>query len=143
MTNYFAGCTSADAIKQRYRELAMQHHPDRKPPPERAEATRIMQDINAQYRSAIRQAILAIIHRPHIGIEICGAWVWVSGTQRRGLDAANDETLDVLMKAGYRYAGKKQMWYFAGIPGRGRGASIEHIRSRYGSQKIRDEQAQS
>lgn len=85
----------------------------------------------------IRQAIEAIIRFEFLTIEICGLWVWVDGTQKRGTSPQNDEALDVLMSAGYKWAGKKKRWHFDGVPAGGyRNFTMDEIRNRYGSQQV-------
>ena len=78
---------------------------------------------------AIRAAIEAIITLPGLGIEICGLWVWVDGQTR--------PVKEQLKAAGYRWAAKKEKWYYAGVPAGGRGRySMDDIRNRYGSRNV-------
>ena len=74
--------------------------------------------------------IAQIIHLAGLNIELCGAWLWVSGET-----FANREALKA---AGLRYASKKQMWYWrpeeAACPRSRRGATMNDIRRKYGSQ---------
>jgi curved DNA-binding protein CbpA len=148
-SKYFEGCQTADQIKERYRKLALEHHPDR------GGDTRTMQEINAEYAfvmrsatraanpgksaeeyasmdevsEAIRQAIERIIRLDGITIEICGLWVWVSGDTY--------PVRETLKGAGYRFSRKKVSWYFAGVPTRSKQThSMDYIRDHYGSQKI-------
>ena len=157
MTNYFTGCTTLQALKERYKTLAKTYHPDLNPdvPDD------IMAAINAQYddlvkkfsrvssdgcteateqeaRSAAdlavayREIIARIIHLSGLNIELCGSWLWVSGETY-----ANREALKA---AGLRYASKKQMWYWrpeeAACHSR-RGATMADIRRKYGSDRIK------
>jgi curved DNA-binding protein CbpA len=149
MTAYFANCHTSDEIKAEYRRLAKANHPDL------GGDTATMQQINAAYayhmaqvtrrekpgkseqeysdlatvHEAIRQAIEAIINLAGLDIEICSLWVWVSGNTRTHKEA--------LKASGYRWAPKKERWYFAGVPANGRGrASMDEIRDRYGSQHV-------
>ncbi len=85
----------------------------------------------------IREAIEKIVVLEGLDIEICGLWVWVSGTQKRGTSVANDHALDVLMQTGFKYSGGKKKWHFAGVPAGGyRKFTMEQIRQRYGSKKV-------
>jgi len=91
----------------------------------------------AKVDEAIRAAIEKIITFSFLEIEICGLWVWVGGTQKRGTSAENDAALDTMQAAGYHFAHKKAKWYFEGCPSRGRGNfSMDDIRARYGSVKV-------
>jgi curved DNA-binding protein CbpA len=150
MLNWFAHCTTTEEIKKEYRRLAYLHHPDR------SGDTATMQEINAAYAFAmknatrserpgrseaeyatmdtinerIRAAVEAAVKLPDLEIEICGLWVWVSGNTRPVKDA--------LKEAGYQWAPKKARWYFAGIPSRSRGdRTMEEIRALYGSEIVK------
>jgi hypothetical protein len=75
------------------------------------------------------KALISIISLPGINIELVGKWIWVSGF-----------TFPIkaeLKSAGFEWAPKKKMWYYAGVESAGRGkSSIEEIRAKYGSEKI-------
>ncbi len=160
----FRGCATAEEIRNLYRKLCKQVHPDLGPKEETETRTRLMQDLNAAYArwiamagqkeafekarrqgkqpptaqdfsdrakvdEAIRQAIEKIVILEGIEIEVCGLWVWVSGDTR--------PVKEQLKAAGYRFAGDKKKWYYAGVPAGGfRPMSMEEIRFRYGSQRI-------
>jgi curved DNA-binding protein CbpA len=166
---FFTTCLDEQQIKDEYRRLCRLHHPDLHTagcsPEQTAAATRKMQEINAAYSIAmdqavrrakpnftesqydasatvaelIRQAIEAIIRFDNISIEICGAWVWVSGDTRPIKEALKD--------AGYKWAPRKdgQPWYFAGVPSmnRRRKYSLDEIRNRYGSERVEKDEARS
>lgn len=151
--NFFEGCETCDEIKQRYRKLAFEHHPDR------GGDTATMQQINTQYSramalairrekpnkeeseyaniediaEALRGAIEAIINLEGLKIEVCGSWVWASGNTY--------EHKEALKAAGYKFAPKKKEWFFAGIPSSNRGGefSKDEIRERYGSESVRND----
>lgn len=152
MTTYFLNHMTADDIKAAYRRLAMQYHPDH------GGSTAQMQDINAQYSAAVdrairnekpglsedeytdlaninevvRRAVEAIINLPDLEIEICGLWVWVGG-KTYPVKAA-------IKAAGFRWASKKAMWYFAGVRATSHGKwDIEDIREAHGSTKVKRE----
>ena len=151
MSNYFNRCFSIEQVKEKYRELCKQHHPDL------GGDTATMQAINREYAfesdqarrradtdnqgeahfqsmrevdELIRQAIEDVIHLEDINIEICGLWVWISGNTK--------PVKTTLKDAGYKWAKKKLKWYFAGVPSRrGRGRySMQQIRDRYGSEVV-------
>ncbi len=115
-----SGTVNHDDIKQAYHRKAAQYHPDRNPV-----GSEIMKLINqaydlvkneqediivfhneqmAHYPSTLGAAINAISALAGLNIDICGLWVWVSGESRTHKD--------VLKAAGYRYAPKKQRWYY-------------------------------
>lgn len=156
-TCYFAGCADLQALKARYRELAKAHHPDLHP----EEGDEVMKAINAEYdelvrrlshvsadgrteataeqaqnaadmATAYREAVYKIIHLDGLEIELCGAWLWVSGDTYKHRDA--------LKAAGYKWASKKQMWYwrseeYAAASSRHK-KTIEEIRVKYGSKRV-------
>lgn len=104
MKNYFDGCTTLDALKARYRIMAKELHPDLHP----ELGDEPMKELNAQFErlserlshvaadgrteataeqaeqaradaDAYRAVIMQIIHLAGLEIELCGAWLWVSG----------------------------------------------------------------
>ena len=138
-------------VKQAYRKAAMVYHPDRNPA-----GAEMMKIINAaydvlkehtgeipsndnqgetsteNYSESVNEALNTIIHLDGLDIEICGAWVWVSGNTK-----AHKE---ILKEAGFKYASKKKSWYFRpeGWRSYSRGScSMEEIRDKYGSAKPR------
>jgi curved DNA-binding protein CbpA len=122
-------------VSARYRQEEMRQKAKAKGRPEPTE-----QDYTdaAATDERIRQAIEKIIVFEFLEIEICGLWVWVAGTQKRGTGADNDAALDALMSAGYKWASEKKRWYFAGVPAGGFAKfKMEDIRSRYGSRIVK------
>ena len=104
MKNYFEGCTTLDALKARYRIMAKALHPDLHPElgdepmkalnaqfdelsaklsrvsaDGRTEATAEQARSAASMAAAYRDAVYKIIHLDGIEVELCGAWLWVSG----------------------------------------------------------------
>ena len=143
-----SGAVNPTIVKKAYRVAAMTYHPDRNPA-----GGEMMKIINAAYEvlkdysddipasdetttedypQAVNEALNAVIHLAGLIIEICGAWVWVSG-----------ETFThkaVLKEAGFKFAPQKKSWYFRPEDWRSfsRGAlSMDDIRDRYGSSKPR------
>lgn len=145
---FAAGYVGANEIKQAYRKAAQKYHPDRNPV-----GLEMMQLINAAYDVLrnIENGIEAIVDSKDYGnlvstalnairglgltIEICGAWVWISGNTKPHKEA--------LKTAGFVWAPKKMQWYFRPEDYKSRNHktwSMDEIRKRYGSDLIKDEQ---
>lgn len=156
--NWFEGCSNLQALKERYKELAKAYHPDLNP----AAGDEAMQQINAQYdelvkrlsrvssdgrteataeeaRSAYdlamqyREIIAQLINLSGLNIDLCGAWLWVSGDTY--------EHREALKAAGLRFASKKKMWYWrpeeAACHKSRRNTTMRDIRRKYGSERIK------
>lgn len=157
---YFAGCKSLNDIKQIYRRLAMEHHPDkggsadifRAVTDEYNAATRYFakygpmndagqhdqeQTTEAQESAifendAYRAALDAVINIEGIIIEVVGSWIWITGTTypHRAKFSA----------AGYIFAGAKKAWYFRTEENRTtrskKGTTLDDIRNKYGSERV-------
>ncbi len=137
------GSINPDMTAKAYKQAVFKYHPDRNPAGEA-----MMKAVNAafetlknfsgdvkeqdtSYGDQFNDALNAIINLQYdLVIEICGAWIWVSGNTRPHKDA--------LKTAGYRWASKKKMWHFrpAAYKSRSRGATtMDEIRARYGVKK--------
>ena len=152
---YFDQCTTLAELKAEYRRLALLHHPDH------GGDVATMQEINAEHDRAFsrlkaaqdaaddaasrphseeaaedfRRVIAALMPMRGITIELCGAWLWITGNTRP--HAAG------LKAAGCYWAHKKRAWYWrpAGPRiGRHREKSLSEIRAKYGSQTLREEE---
>jgi len=139
-----SGVVSAEAIKKAYRRACMKYHPDRNPSGEH-----MMKLINAAYTvlqnqtedlhleeeaspyaEMLSRALNAIMGLP-LEIEICGAWIWLSGDTR--------PHKELLKQNGFRWAPKKGRWFYRPEEYRSssRGQwSMEKIRTKYGSQSV-------
>ena len=161
--HFFNTKMSRDEIRKAYRTLAMQHHPDhggdlatmqalnaeydmamdaatRNEMPGRTEAS---YDFQAGTNRKIREAMEAALKHSILTVEVCGWWLWVDGTSKRGTSEANDAALDALQKAGYHWHSSKRRWYFAGVPSRNRNEmSMDEIRNAYGSRIVREGQSE-
>ncbi len=81
-----------------------------------------------EYPEALNKALTAIINLAGINIEICGAWVWITGDTYQHKAA--------LKENGFRFASKKKAWHFRpdNWKSRSRGqTTMEEIRGKYGS----------
>lgn len=147
MKNFFEGVKTLDELKAVYRKLAMANHPDRGGNPE------IMKAINAQHdelfetlkaahnaaadeyhkttetAAEFRNIVSLLIRLDGLKIELCGAWLWISG---------NTYThKDTLKAAGCKWSRNKNSWYWHHPEGthkyhRGK-ATMNDIRAKYGS----------
>ena len=141
-------------VKTAYRKLSMVFHPDRNPA-----GLEMMKLINAaylalkditrdidvtenantygthaNYSEAINAALNAIINLG-LKIEICGAWIWVSGNTKPHKEA--------LKAAGFYWNAKKVMWYFrpADYRSYNKGKwTMAQIRDAYGSDEVKNRQ---
>ena len=158
MYRFFTPTMTRDEIKQAYRNLAKRYHPDmggdtatmqqlnaeytaamdtatRREMPGRSEASYTHQAAtNETIRAKMEEALKVAQQFPFLEVEICGYWLWIHGTSKRGTSPENDAALDALRAAGYRFAHQKKLWYFATIPSRSRRESdMDEIRASHGS----------
>ena len=143
-----SGSIDPEQVKRAYRRAARRYHPDCNPA-----GAEMMKMVNAAYDAlkgfageipgresenafeesasypeAVSEALNAILDLYGLRIEICGAWVWVSGDTFPHRSA--------LKRAGFRFAGKKKRWHFRPEDwvSSSRGAfTMDQIRARYGS----------
>lgn len=146
--DYFKQCRSLQEVRQRYKELALQHHPDR------GGDNATMQQINLQYEKIMTNPFFsyssqsegekeAFIKFPEIInkiinlnliIEICGNWIWLSGNTY----AYKDQ----LKEFGFYFASQKRVWYWRPREYRSNNRDplpMDQIRSLYGSDIIENE----
>jgi hypothetical protein len=145
-TQYFSDCRTLEEVKRRYKELAMQHHPDR------GGCTATMQDINNEYENVMKNPFFAFSEQPEqeqqefikypeiidqviglqgILIELIGNWIWISGNTY--------PYKSQLKEIGFYFAPKKVMWYYRPSDYKSSNRSpktIEYIRLKYGSDVI-------
>lgn len=145
---FFAGCFTEAEIKARYRDLCRAHRPDC------GGDTRTMQDVNAEYKDALRgeyrktksdeatedaieaderaaEVLAKIVTLPGITIEIVGRWIWVIG-----------DTFPVreeLKAAFLKWASKKRAWHWHcpedACRSFGR-KDLDDIRAKYGTRAV-------
>jgi hypothetical protein len=138
-----SGVINKDDVKKAYIALCKKYHPDINPA-----GLELMKMLNVafevlkdyegdapfkssvDYGDALNAALNVIIDLQGLNIEICGAWVWVTGdtiTHRK-----------TLKEAGFKYAAKKKAWYYrpADFKSFSRGKyNLDEIRNVYGSSK--------
>ena len=143
---WFANCENLEQLKKTYKELIMKHHPDR------GGDNATMAEINNEYEKVFkilqnkststtekaekvneyRDLIHELLNLAGIQIEICGAWLWISGETK-----PHKERLGEL---NCHYAGAKKMWYWRAEDMKGRSRKpqpMDHIRQKYGSTVIK------
>ena len=149
MYKYFHNCHTAEDVKHQYRKNAKRYHPDLGGDPEDFKAMRIEYErLWAQYKNVHRNSegetyerettetpeefaniIDTLVRLQGVHVELCGSWIWVSGNTK--------DYKDMLKELHFKWAFKKQAWYFHSEPYRKksrRELSLEEIREMFGSQ---------
>lgn len=104
-----AGCKTEDANKSTYENMKWDFAED----------------------VALREMLSKIIHLSDITIEICGAWIWISGNTYQHRKE--------LKEYGFKYANNKKAWYYHTDAFRKKSnkkLSMNDIRNYYGSTEV-------
>lgn len=154
MKNYFGSATTLEDVKQLYKKLARDLHPDCNPG---RDTTAEFQEMSRQYEEAYNRLknthrnaegetyqkettqtaaeyadiINQLLHIPGLMIELCGSWLWVTGNTK--------DAKEQLKALHFNYSRKKQAWYYHSEPYRKHGKSeksMQDIRDMYGSEKF-------
>ncbi len=148
-----SGEITPEIVKKAYRRAAMKYHPDRNPA-----GLVMMKAINAAraaladfvgnlkhsdtaacYGGDLNDAISHLLHSVGLNLEICGAWLWVTGETKAHKDTIKAFATDTGNK--FRWHSKKTAWYFAPNDFKGRrkfrgSVAMDDIRERYGSASV-------
>ena len=144
-TRYFSNARNLDDVKKLFKQYARELHPDNGGDPEafkpmmedyRAAFNRAKSGLTPEQAAAVEtpeefaDVINAVINLDGVNIEICGAWVWVSGNTY--------PVKETLKTAGYRFASRKKMWYYHadGWRKHGKTCNMDKIRELHGSISI-------
>jgi len=138
-----------DEIKPAYRKACIKYHPDRNPAGlEMMKAVNVAysflveikyngsdrpidEEVNSNFGDMLNDAINSIIGLSGVDIEICGAWVWLSGETK-----AHKESIKT---AGFWWAKKKTAWYFRPPDYKSKNKGdwdLDKIRDKYGSVSV-------
>lgn len=158
-TNYFSDCITLEDVKQLYKKLARELHPDCNPG---KNTTAAFQDVQRQYNEAFQRCknthvnkdgetytkettetpemyaaiINALLKCDGLTIELCGSWLWITGNTK--------EHKDILKELNFRWSKNKAAWYLHFEPYRKHSKTtmdLESIRSMYGSQRFTEKTA--
>ena len=140
------GEMTAELIKKAYRSACMKYHPDRN-----AGGEEMMKAVNLAYETlqdfegtldagaeGYDQAMMDILNKLKelhgLNIEVCGAWIWVTGETKPHKETLGKNGL------GLFWANQKKAWYFRPEDWKStsRGNwSLDEIRTHHGSQVVK------
>lgn len=166
-SKYFADCLTVQQVKDAFRRLAREWHPDLNP--DKPGALQEMQAINSEYdrvcdiltqserpdkrdsaygwhretnvavRDAIIEALKMCRNHKTARIEVTGFWLWIWGTEHPNTSPEAQAFVDALKAVGYKWAREKGAWYLALAKSRNRSGpwAMDDIRMKYGSSEYR------
>ena len=145
------GELTKELIKKAYRLASSKYHPDKGGSVEMMQAVNqayealkdyegVVKSGGVDYGDALNEAINKIINLEGIKIEVCGAWVWVTGNTKPYAKVLGRKEGG----AGFYYASKKKAWYFRPEDWKSsnRGNwSLDDIREKHGSEEVQTRKA--
>ena len=140
---FFTGCKTLEQLKREYKRLAKLNHPDcggddatmaainaefdelsKRLPRETATGeTYQPREEEREAPEKFREAVAATLNMDGVTVELCGAWLWVTGNTYPHRDR--------LKGAGYRFSKNKVAWYWHDEN------SVSHSKKRYSLDEIR------
>lgn len=159
---WFSGITTIEELKKKYRELILKYHPDRY-----AGGDKEMKEINNEYEKlfdlissgekfknknrnkrntgehafdGFREIIIKIVNLEGIKIEICGSWIWVTGS--------TFQYKEIFKNLGFSWRKAKKAWSWNPPEAElnnnyKKSMSMNHIRNKYGSILIDEKEKQN
>lgn len=155
MAKYFNQCETLEDVKQTFKKLAKELHPDNNPG---TDTTAAFQEMQKEYTAAFNK--LKNFHKNAAGetytkettetpeqfasiinelfkmsglvVELCGSWLWVTGNTK--------EYKTELKALGFNWSKNKAAWYFHFEPYRKLSKvkhSLDDIRAMYGSETFK------
>lgn len=154
MNQYFKSCKCIEDVKEEFKRLAKELHPDNGGDAEQFKimmndytvAFNILKSVHRtetgetytketeETPEEFAEVIQSIIHLSGITIEIIGSWVWVTGNTY--------PYREILKENHFFWSKAKKAWYYTGTEekSRRRGRyTMEQVRSRYGSQTVKSD----
>ena len=138
-----SGDTTPASVKKAYQRAASKYHPDRNPAGvEMMKAVNLAYETLKDFQGSLEQGVEGyadelnnvlnkIIELSGIQIEVCGAWIWVTGNTK-----PHAKSLGRKEGAGLFFASKKKAWYYrpSDWKSASRGSySMDDIRGTHGS----------
>ena len=85
---------------------------------------------DSEFDIELEKIISKILHYENIIIEVVGSWIWLQGDTK--------PIKDNLKEYGFKWASKKQQWYYGEMRGRNpKQKSMEDIKAKYGCQEVK------
>lgn len=160
MIKWFKNCQTAESIKERYKNLVKQYHPD----VSNYDSTAEMQEINAEFEEVFNkyknfhesvdgkiyhedvkeeagnpnearefmEIINSLAGCDGIKIQLVGRWIWLEGNTY--------SHKELISSLGFKWAGKKKAWYWHKLEDachNRKKMSLEDIKAKYGCKVFR------